>query len=101
MLWRCLPETRYVLLTQLELGVYDDVSNFNIGRKASVLLFEILNMIPRIYILQGCSTMNKMCLIFAESECIKKATKSYAWMQKTKVDADNDQEDNLCNPSSC
>ena len=101
MVWQCLPETRYVLLTQLELGVYDDVSNFNIGRKASVLLFEKLNMIPGIYILQGCSTMNKMRLIFAESECIKKATKSYAWMQKTKEDADNDQEGNLYNPGSC
>ena len=84
MRWQRLSKTKYVSLTQLELGVYDAVSNFNIGRKASVLLFEKLNMIPGIYTLQGCSTMNKKRLIFAESDNIKKATKSYSWMQKKK-----------------
>ena len=66
MVWQRLPKTKYVSLTQLDLGVYDAVSKFNIGRKAIVLLFEKLNMIPGIYTLQGCSTMNKKRLIFAE-----------------------------------
>ena len=42
------PKTNYASLTQLELGVYDAVLNFSIGRKASVLLFEKMNMIPGI-----------------------------------------------------
>ena len=47
-------------------GWYGSALNFNIGKKASVLLFEKLNMIPGIYTLQGCFIMNKKRLIFAE-----------------------------------
>ena len=39
--------------TPLQFGVYDVVTNFNIGRKASVLIFEELGMIPRKYTLTG------------------------------------------------
>ena len=84
MVWQRLPKTKYVSLTQLELGVYDAVSNFNIGRKASAHLFEKLNMIPGIYTLQGCSTEQKapyFCRI-PKSDNIKKETKSYSRMQK-------------------
>ena len=45
-IWDRIPKTNYVSLKQLEFGVYDAVANFNIGRKASVLIFEKLNMIP-------------------------------------------------------
>ena len=55
-------------LTQLELGFYDAVSNLNIGRKASVLLFKKLNMIPGIYTLQGCSIMNKSAYILQNTK---------------------------------
>ena len=44
---------------QLEFGVYDAVANFNIGRKASVLIFDKLNMIPGVFTLKGCSTLNR------------------------------------------
>ena len=49
MIWERLPKTKYVSSVQLKFGVYDAVSNFNIGRKASVLTFEKLNMIPGRY----------------------------------------------------
>ena len=39
-IWNRIPKTRYLSLTQLELGVYDAVANFNIGRKASVLIMK-------------------------------------------------------------
>ena len=68
MVWQRLPKTKYVSLTQLGLGVYDAVSNLDIGRKASVLLFEKLNMIPGIYTLQGCSIMNKSAYILQNTK---------------------------------
>ena len=37
MIWDRIPKTRYVSLTQLELGVYDAVANFNIVKKVSDL----------------------------------------------------------------
>ena len=43
-IWERLPKTRFDSRTQLEFGVYDAVANFNIGRKASVLIFEKLNI---------------------------------------------------------
>lgn len=58
MIWERIPKSKYVALTQLEFGVYDAVANFNIGRKASVLLFEMLNMIPGVYTVKGCQKLN-------------------------------------------
>ena len=40
--------------------------NFNIGRKASVLLFEKLGMIPGRYATKGCSNMNQKRFSYAE-----------------------------------
>ena len=34
MIWDWISKARYVSLTQLELGVYDAVANFNISKKA-------------------------------------------------------------------
>ena len=59
MIWDRVPKSRYVSFSQLELGVYDAVANFNIGRKASMLIFEKLNMIPGKYSLKGCQVINK------------------------------------------
>ena len=42
MIWDRVPKSRYVSFSQLELGVYDAVANFNIERKASMLIFEKL-----------------------------------------------------------
>ena len=58
-IWERIPKSKYVSLKQFEFGVYDDVANFNIGRKASILIFEKLGMIPGKYTLKGCFTLNK------------------------------------------
>ena len=63
-IWERLPKTRFVSRTQLEFGVYDAVANFNIGRKASVLIFEKLNMTPAKYTLKGCQNINRKRLPF-------------------------------------
>jgi len=55
--------SRYVSLKKLEFGVYDAVSNFNMGRKASVLTFKQVNMIPGKYMLHGCSNLNNKRII--------------------------------------
>ena len=47
-------------------GVFDAVANFNIGRKASILIYEKLSMIPGSYMLKGCSTLNKKRIFRAE-----------------------------------
>ena len=63
MLWDRLPKSCYVSFSQLELGVYDAVANFNILRKAS----EKLNMIPGKYAyLKGCQSINAK-LLFAST----------------------------------
>ena len=58
MIWDLIPNTRYVSLTQLELGVYDAVANFNIGKKAYVLIYEKMNLILGKFALQGCDKIN-------------------------------------------
>ena len=59
MIWDRLPKFKYVSFTPLQFGVYDLVTNFNIGRKASVLIFEKLGMIPRKYIVTRCQKLNE------------------------------------------
>ena len=53
MIWSPIPKYTYVSFSQFQLGVYDAVANFNIGRKAIILIFEKLNIIPGKYCLQG------------------------------------------------
>jgi hypothetical protein len=57
-IWERIPKSKYVSLTQLEFGVYDAVGTFNIGRKASILVFEKLKMIPGYYTIEGCKYLN-------------------------------------------
>jgi hypothetical protein len=59
MIWDRIPKTRYVSSSLLDVGVYDAVANFNIGRKASILIYEQLNMIPGKYTIKGCHILNK------------------------------------------
>lgn len=44
----------------------DAVANFNIGQKASVLVFERLEMIPGHYTLRGCNRNNAKRLIHSK-----------------------------------
>ena len=59
MIWSRIPKSTYVWFSQLQLGVYDAVANFNIGRKASIFTFEKLNMILAKYCLEGCRKINE------------------------------------------
>ena len=58
MIWENLRKTKYVSSFQLQFGVYDAVANFNIGRKASVMIYEKLNMVPGRFTLKGCTILN-------------------------------------------
>ena len=58
-IWERIPKSTYVSLKHLKLGVHDAVSNFNIGQKASVLLYEKLKMIPGVFTIQGCIRLNR------------------------------------------
>ena len=53
-----IPKTRYMSLTQLELGFYKTVANFDIGKKNSVLIYEKPNLIPEKFTLQDCHQIN-------------------------------------------
>ena len=55
--------TTYVSLTELNLGVYNEVANFDIGKKASVLIYEKMNLKPGKFSLQGCDTINCKSLL--------------------------------------
>ena len=46
MKWNPIPKTRYCGLDKLELAVYDAVADFNIGKMATIKVFETLNIIP-------------------------------------------------------
>ena len=67
-IWERLPKTTYCSLKQLEFGVYDVVASFNIGYKATVLIFETLEMIPGLYTLQGCRKDDRKRIILYHAE---------------------------------
>ena len=87
MIWSRIPKSTYVSFSQLQLGVYDAVANFNIGRKASILIFEKLNMIPGKYCLEGCRKINEKRLSaskYVNLEATKKRKKIRRGRAKTK-----------------
>ena len=53
-----ISKTIYVSLTQLELGFYKTVANFNIGKKTSILIYEKPNLILEKFTLQDCHQIN-------------------------------------------
>ena len=65
MVWDRIPKSTYVARNQLELGTYDAVANFNIGRKATLLTFQDLGINPGKYTTAGCKTMNSRRLFHA------------------------------------
>ena len=56
---------KYVGIEHLELGAYDAVANFNIGRKPSVVILEGLNIVQVQYPTRGCIKSNKKRFMFA------------------------------------
>ena len=59
MIWERLPKTKYVGYTQLEIGVYDAVVNFNDGRSASLSILKQIGLVPGIHCEVACSNINK------------------------------------------
>ena len=95
MIWDRIPKTRYVSLTQLELGVYEAVANFNIGKKASALIYEKMNLLPGTFTLQGCDTINRKRLFaskYKEMDSTKKRRKIRRGKAKQKDDKNESKE---------
>ena len=95
MIWDRLPKTRYVSSSLLDLGVYDAVANFNVGRKASILVYEKLNMIPGKYTLRGCQNLNSKRLFASHNdnlESTKKRRKIRRGKAKGKDDKDEEKD---------
>ena len=90
MIWDRLPKIRFVSLQLLKLGVYDAVANFNVGRKASVLIYEKLGIIPGTYTLQGCRKINRKRL-FTSKYANLETTKSRRKIRRGTTKARNDQ----------
>ena len=42
----------------LELGVFYSVTNFNIGKKVSVLIYAKMSLIPGKFTMRGCDKIN-------------------------------------------
>ena len=90
-----IPKTRYVSFTQLELGVCDAVANFNIGKKASVLIYEKMNLIAGKFTLQGCDKISRKRLVaskYTEMDSTKKRRKICRCKAKQKDDKNESKE---------
>ena len=56
--WNRVPKETYVGLRLFEIGIYDAISNFNIGNVSIVNTFKNLEMDPGYYTKQGCMDAN-------------------------------------------
>lgn len=74
-IWERIPKIKFVSFAQLKFGVYDAVANFNIGKKASVLIIEKLNMVPGENMLKGCRTANKRRLFHSSYKSLETSKK--------------------------
>ena len=78
MIWNRIPKTRYCGLDKLEFAVYDAVAHFDIGRMATIKVFETLNIIPGLYTLELWNILNnkrKQSASFKEMDSSKKQRK--------------------------
>ena len=97
-IWDRIPKTKYVSLPTFEFGVYDSVANFNIGRKASISVFEKFNMLPGRFTLKGCSVQNKKRLFrsqYRNKESSKIRRKVIRGTKKSQDDKNTDKEGTL------
>ena len=44
MIWDRVPKTSYVVLSHLQLGIFDEADKFNVSRRASILIYECMNI---------------------------------------------------------
>ena len=64
-IWDRVPKTMFCTMEQLQFGLYDAVANFNVGRKATVLIYEKLGIVPGRYLIDGCRNKNRKRLYHA------------------------------------
>ena len=50
-IWKPISKASYVIVSQLQLGVFDVVANFNVGRRVNILIYEFMDIIPSKYTL--------------------------------------------------
>ena len=72
MIWDRIPKDMFVLLPSLQFGVYDVVSNFNIGMKASVLTIEKIGFDAGVCTLRDCKKFNVKCISLPNSRITPK-----------------------------
>ena len=53
-------------LSRLQLGLFDVIANFNVGRRVNILIYEFMNIIPGKYTFLGCTRINKARLRASE-----------------------------------
>ena len=95
MIWERIPKVTYVSLNLFRLGVHDAVAHFNIGWKASVLVYEKLGIIPGRYCSWGTSTLNRRRLYnasYKDKPEVKKRRKIIRAKGKSKGDKINKKE---------
>ena len=98
MVWNRIPKTTYLSYQQLEFGIYDAVANFNIGFKASVLIYEKLGFCPGTFTLRGCQHRNRKRLFqssYKMSSPVKKRRKILRAQKKSKADKTKEKEGKL------
>ena len=93
-IWERIPKTKFVSLLQLKFGVYDAVANFNIGKKASVLIYEKMNMLPGEHMLKGCRTAYKRRLFHASYKNLSTSKKRRKIIRGKKKSSDNTNKEN-------
>ena len=101
MIWERLPKTKYNSLIQLELATFDAVAHFNFGHKATVLIYEKLNMIPGKYTLSGCTDLNRKRISHASYKgkaVVKRRRTLLRGFSKCKQDKDSNKEEVMYAP---
>ena len=61
-IWERVPKTKFCSMLHLKFATFDAIANFNIGRKASVMTFKKLNIIPGKLMIDGSNRKNKIRL---------------------------------------
>ena len=57
-IWERVPKSSFCGIKKLKLAVYDTIAVYNYGRKATLDIFEKLNIAPGFYTKQMCQSMN-------------------------------------------
>ena len=94
-IWERIPKTVYVRYDQLQLGIYDAISHFDIGKKAIIEVYQALNIDPGRYMMISCSALNRRRLYHAgtkNKQETKDRRKALRGEKKNKEDNDVEKE---------